>query len=229
MIADSRPSLLDHLAHAALVRAMTALAEAGPLLLLDATCGNGHDSLFLLSHAPPQARLLCMDVQPAALAATRTRLEAAGLAARAELRLQGHQELDTILPSCLRQTGDTEEQTAVCLGCACFNLGWLPGGDKNLVTRTENTLHALEAVLHHLAPQGCVSLHCYTGHPGGQEEAEAIRGRVASLPPRQWRVLSAADANRSSQGESLLVLERLPRRQTKASSKVQGSPERIIF
>ena len=215
----SRPSLLDHLAHAALARAMTALAEAGPLLLLDATCGNGHDSLFLLSQAPPQARLLCLDVQQTALVATRSRLEAAGLAVRADFLLRGHQELGAILPPHLERLAEASGNSVKArLGCACFNLGWLPGGDKTLVTRTADSLRALESVLKMLAPQGCISLHCYTGHPGGQEEADALRARVASLPPRQWRVLCAADANRSSQGESLLVLERLPQRQNRGQA-----------
>ncbi|MDO5483900.1 MAG: class I SAM-dependent methyltransferase [Desulfovibrionaceae bacterium] len=211
----SRPSLLDHLAHAALLRAMTAQNDASrPLLLVDATCGNGHDSLFLLRHAPENALLLCFDVQEAALAATRARLEAAGLAGQARLFLRGHEALGEVLAAIALETPERR------LACVCFNLGWLPGGDKRLTTRAPQSGQALEAALTALAPQGVISLHCYTGHDGGQEEADSLTARAAQLPPRRWRVLHTVDANRAGQSESLLLLERLPVRHGAEQSPV---------
>ena len=69
------------------------------------------------------------------------------------------------------------------------------------------------ALLERLAPQGCLSLHCYTGHEGGAAEEAALAQRLARLEPRRWRVLHCRDANRETHGESILLAERLPVRQ----------------
>lgn len=48
-----------------------------------------------------------------------------------------------------------------------FNLGFLPGGDKEIITKPETTLPALEAAKKILMPGGLISLVVYVGHPGG--------------------------------------------------------------
>lgn len=49
-----------------------------------------------------------------------------------------------------------------------FNLGYLPGGDKEIKTRSETTLMALEAAKRILIPGGLISIVVYVGHPGGR-------------------------------------------------------------
>lgn len=215
----SRPSLLDHLAHAALLRALASAAEDGARpLCVDGTAGNGHDTLFLAETAPAGALVLAFDVQAPALAATEARLAAArerrireGLPplARCRCLLRGHESLE----AALREL--PPEDAALPLMAAVFNFGWLPGGDKRRVTRAETSLRAVEAALERLAPRGCVCLHCYTGHPGGAAEEAALRERLERLPARRWRVVYGSDANRREEGgpsraESLLLAERLP-------------------
>lgn len=68
----------------------------------------------------------------------------------------------------------------------CFNLGYLPGGDKGVTTASDSTLPALEAALEVLSPGGLLSMLCYTGHPGGREEYQAVRQIVAELPSAYW-------------------------------------------
>ena len=223
-----RLSLLEHLAHAALERALVtcaadassvphggqgaqaAVGAAPGLLLVDATAGNGHDSLFLLGAAPRNALLLAMDVQAQAVAATGALLAAHGFAHAARVLHTGHECLADVLAAL------APEDRQRPLACVVFNLGWLPGGNKDLVTTPATSLPALEAALEALAPGGCISLHCYTGHEGGAEEAAALEARVRSLPPRRWRVLALADANRERAAESLLLVERLPVRKNRA-------------
>lgn len=216
VLSPSRPSLLDALAHAALERACAAhardAADGPPPLLVDATLGNGHDAAFLLRCAPPHACLLAVDVQAGAIAAARPRLAAAQAALKREdvtvqIFCRGHEELPRIwaeLPADIRQRP--------LLG-AMFNLGWLPGGDKSCLTRTPTTLAALDFLLERLMPQGCVSLHCYTGNDGGAEEEAAVLHRAAALPSRRWRAAHCRDANRETgagRAESVILLERLP-------------------
>lgn len=218
VLPPSRPSLLDTLAHAALERACAAHVResAGrplpPPLLVDATLGNGHDAAFLLRCAPPDALLLAVDVQARAIEAARPRLAAAQAACKREdvsvqIFCRGHEELPRIwaeLPAHIRQRP--------LLG-AMFNLGWLPGGEKSCLTRTPTTLAALDFLLAQLMPQGCISLHCYTGNDGGADEEAAVLRRVAGLPSRRWRVAHCRDANRETgagRAESVIVVERLP-------------------
>ncbi|GAB1255161.1 tRNA (mnm(5)s(2)U34)-methyltransferase [Desulfovibrio falkowii] len=220
--------MLEHLAHAALERALVtcaadassvphggqgaqaAVGAAPGLLLVDATAGNGHDSLFLLGAAPCNALLLAMDVQAQAVAATGALLAAHGFAHAARVLHTGHECLADVLAAL------APEDRQRPLACVVFNLGWLPGGNKDLVTTPATSLPALEAALEALAPGGCISLHCYTGHEGGAEEAAALEAWVRSLPPRRWRVLALADANRERAAESLLLVERLPVRKNRA-------------
>lgn len=48
-----------------------------------------------------------------------------------------------------------------------FNLGYLPGGDKTLITEPQITLEALNVAKDILMPGGLISLVVYVGHPGG--------------------------------------------------------------
>ena len=65
-----------------------------------------------------------------------------------------------------------------------FNLGYLPGGDKKTVTRTECTLAALEQAAALIAPNGLLSVMCYPGHEGGKEEQKPApeHRNTGSLP-----------------------------------------------
>ena len=222
----ARPSLLDQLAHAGLARAFAAARETGARpLCLDGTAGNGHDTLFLVETAPEGSLVLALDVQPAAIAATETRLaqareklHAAGMPLGTDWRClcRGHEELENVLL-------EVPEAAGRPLIAAVFNFGWLPGSHKSCVTRVETSLRAVDAVLERLAPCGCLCLHCYTGHAGGAEEEAALRERLAGLPARFWRVFYGRDLNRSVDAaggpgryESLLLAERLPVRRKRS-------------
>jgi hypothetical protein len=208
----SRPSLLDALAHSAVQRALAALlpcVQAGtlpaPCLLIDATAGNGHDTCFLASLAqscalPQAVQVHAFDVQQAALAATTARLHSRGLQQGVCLHHASHEQAQALLPP------------ALPIAAAMFNLGYLPSGDKTIITKANSSVAALATLLPRLAEQGVISLHYYTGHAGGAAEAEALLAYAAALPPKLWRVLQSHDANREHAGEGLLLLEKLPRK-----------------
>lgn len=115
------------------------------------------------------------------------------------------------LPELLDALPEADRQHPLLAGI--FNFGYLPGTDKRCTTTAAGSLAAVDALLERLAPQGCLSLHCYTGHEGGAAEEAALAQRLARLEPRRWRVLHCRDANRETHGESILLAERLPVRQ----------------
>ncbi|MBD3670095.1 MAG: methyltransferase domain-containing protein [Gammaproteobacteria bacterium] len=134
-------------------------------LALDGTLGNGHDLCFLAEGVGESGHVYGFDVQTEAIEASRSRLQAAGLASRATLFVAGHETLSQYLP--LGVTGQ--------LAVAMFNLGYLPGSDKRTVTRTDTTLIALTAALAALRPAGLLSVVAYPGHDGGGDETSAVR------------------------------------------------------
>lgn len=136
-------------------------------LAIDATVGNGHDTRFLAETVAPDGKVLGLDVQQAALDATRVRLDAIWPSSRGspvDLFRCGHEQLRRTVPP------DWHGR----VGAVMFNLGYLPGGDKTLITRRETTLAALDQALPLLRPGGLISLMVYRGHPGAQDEADAI-------------------------------------------------------
>lgn len=149
---------LDAVAHAAARRAAS-VAEGRCGIFVDATAGNGHDTVFLAELAGRTGHVYAFDVQTAALGATRNRLEAAGLADRVTLIHAGHENLAGLVPECT--------VTAIL-----FNLGFLPGIDKKTATHAETTLAALRAAVRLLGEHGVLSVHLYTGHSGERRVPE---------------------------------------------------------
>ena len=191
-----RVSALLEAAHRAVEAALERAAR--PLLAVDATAGNGHDTLFLARRVGENGLVLACDVQRAALEATRARLETAGL---------GHEHLARLLAVLVPDRSAPDALPGVA--AAMFNLGFLPGSDKRVVTRPDTTLAALDGLLPHITPGGVISLHLYTGHDGGAEEAAAVLSRAARLPSTAWSVLQSHVSNRERPREYLLLLERL--------------------
>ena len=145
-------------------------------LAVDATAGNGHDTVFLATAVGPAGRVIAFDTQPAAIAATRRRLETAGLDATVELIEACHSTLAEVLP------------TGAIVRAAMFNLGYLPGSDKAATTSAATTLPALATCLECVGPGGIVSLMAYRGHPGGEEEAASIAARLDGLDAARFSI-----------------------------------------
>lgn len=143
---------------------------------LDATCGNGHDTLFLAQQVGPTGRVYGFDLQQDALAKTQKRLSQAGLD-NVTLHRACHSRIGELIP--FEYHGRIRSVT--------FNLGYLPGGDKTFVTRAETTLAAIESALKLLSPGGILTVVAYVGHPGGPEEADAVAELLHSLPPDAYQ------------------------------------------
>jgi hypothetical protein len=87
-----------------------------------------------------------------------------------------------------------------------FNLGYLPGGDKQRTTAASTTLAALHASLSLLAQGGVISLLAYTGHPGGREEAELVKGWAEALPRDLFDIaLTVPPSDQGNAPEWLLI------------------------
>lgn len=166
---------------------------------VDATAGNGHDTHFLAQLVGDDGMVFAFDVQQDALASARTRLERWGVPPQCfRFYQQGHETMREAIPAEFHGR----------IGAVLFNLGYLPGGDKTVVTRAETSLAALRASLELLRPGGVAVVVLYTGHPGGPEEACTIRDFASGLPPREYQVVEYATLNARQPAPAVLAIEK---------------------
>ena len=140
-------------------------------IAIDATAGNGHDTAFLAQHTGDSGHVYAFDIQHQAIENTQRRLQQLELDQRVTLIEDSHEHFLTHLPA------SYQGQISVIM----FNLGYLPGSDKNCITRTASTLKALNQSLHLLNAGGALSVMLYPGHAGGQEETDAVLGWRSKL------------------------------------------------
>lgn len=133
---------------------------------IDATAGNGHDCLKMAQLIGPSGQLIGIDLQAAAINATRERLQVLDSPNNIQL-IEGDHALE--LQACLPQLQGM-------VGAITFNLGYLPGSDKQVQTTPVSTLRALDCARELLAPAGLLLVTAYRGHPGGLEEANQVAG-----------------------------------------------------
>ena len=150
-------------------------------IYVDATAGNGHDTLFLSQMAGQNGRVYAFDVQTEALIKTKLRLEQNNSINNVVLIESGHENMETYIHS--------------QVDAVMFNLGYLPGGDKEKATRPETTLCAVKAALRLLRPGGMLTVCIYCGHDSGQEKALLV-SFLQALDSQLFEVLSISPENR---------------------------------
>lgn len=172
---------------------MTRAVRSGDTVV-DATMGNGKDTLFLCGLVGESGHVYAFDVQAEAVARTRERIDEAGYASRATLLLAGHETM--------------AEHVKGPVQAVMFNLGWLPGAVHAVTTKTETTLAAVRAATALIAPGGIVTVCVYPGHEEGARELEALGALAAGLDVRRFNVLHHRFVNASLQTPQLILIQR---------------------
>jgi len=167
---------------------------------VDATIGNGHDTVMLAREVGDKGTVYGFDVQEEALASTRRRLRADGRREPVTLVQAGHEDMGTHIPD--RHHGR--------VGAVTFNLGYLPGSDSACITRPRTTLAALNTALELLRPGGVVTIVAYTGHDGGAQETAAVEEWGAARPPSRFNALSYTFPNQQNDPPRLFAIEKVP-------------------
>jgi 16S rRNA C1402 N4-methylase RsmH len=133
-------------------------------IAIDGTAGKGRDTAFLAQAVGPTGHVHCFDIQPEAIASTDNLCALAGLSARVTLHHRSHADIATALPA-----GHLGK-----VGAAIFNLGYLPGGNPDIITQPQSTATALRAAFAALRSGGRLICVAYTGHPGGMDESDVV-------------------------------------------------------
>jgi ubiquinone/menaquinone biosynthesis C-methylase UbiE len=140
-------------------------------IAIDATCGNGHDTLFLAQQVGATGKVYGFDIQQRALDLTALKLKEQQQFSQVELICAGHEKIE--------QYVQTQHQHHIA--AIMFNLGYLPGSDKSIITQTETTLRALKTACRLLKSSGLISLIAYPGHQGGLLELESLQNWISGL------------------------------------------------
>jgi len=186
MMAHPPPSLFlpltDHVAEMAHDLLAQVLSPGD--LAVDATCGRGKDTLFLARQVASEGHVYAFDIQEEAIVATRRLLVENQVLSSVTLYQTGHENMASHVPAGLKGV--------------LFNLGFLPGGDKEVITCAESTVLAVDAALKLLAPGGMLTVVCYPGHAGGDTEKELVEEKIKSLPAALWRTGGFSLINKKS-------------------------------
>ena len=189
---DQERFVLRNARHLAADYMMRSIREGDAVI--DATMGNGKDTLFLCGLVGKNGHVYAFDVQAEAVERTRERVREAGYAERTTLLLAGHETM-----------GDHVRGPVQAV---MFNLGWLPGAEHAVTTKTDTTLKAVDAALELIAPGGIVTVCVYPGHEEGMRELEALRTYVSELSVRTFNVLYHSFVNASLQTPRLFLIQR---------------------
>lgn len=160
---------------------------------VDATCGNGHDTLSLIENGC--SVVYAFDIQPEAISSAKKLLMANHIPkeAQAKFILANHRDIPLYV----------NEANVII-----FNLGYLPCGDKTITTKRDNTLSAVKNSLDILAVDGIISIAMYSGHKEGKEEKEALLDFAKTLDKRIFHVAYINLLNQPNNPPEILLITR---------------------
>lgn len=139
-------------------------------IAVDATCGNGHDTLYLAERCK---FVYGFDIQEQALTNTQSRLR------------ENERKNCRLFNASFSQMDKLIDERADII---TFNLGYLPGGDKNITTLADETVEGIKAALRLLNEHGLISITMYWGHPQGKYERQRVLEYCRTLDGRKYHV-----------------------------------------
>lgn len=164
-------------------------------IVVDATMGNGFDTLLLSQLVGKNGKVFAFDIQQQAIDMTTQRLNKHQAPQNYHLILDGHEHVSNYI----------KEQT---LSAAIFNLGYLPQSNKFITTQSHTTITAITSLLTCLKQHGVIIIVVYYGHEGGIEEKESIETFISQLPQQDYHVAKYAFLNQINCPPQLFVIEK---------------------
>jgi tRNA1(Val) A37 N6-methylase TrmN6 len=163
--------------------------------VIDATCGNGGDTLFLAGLAGEDGKVYSFDIQQKALDRAQERLRSEGLDSRVQLIQDSHEHMDLYVKEKVR--------------CVMFNLGYLPGGDHSICTRGKSTIAAVERAMDLLMVNGIITIVVYYGGDSGFDEKDEVLEYIRTIDCRQFTVSKTEFVNQINCPPILICIEKL--------------------
>lgn len=155
-------------------------------IAVDATLGNGHDTDFLAENFK---KVYAFDIQKCACDSYEDKNKE-----NVQVVNNSHEYIkDYVLEN---------------PDCIMYNLGFLPGGNKEITTMHESSLKSIKDGLEILKSGGIMSVAIYRGHDEGKVEENIIIDYVKRLPKDKYGVMEHCFLNRSETAPILLIIEK---------------------
>ena len=163
--------------------------------VVDATAGNGHDTVFLAEHSSDDCAVYAFDIQQDALDSAKRLVDEKGVAKKVHLVLDSHENV--------------EAHIAGEIDAAMFNLGYLPTGDHLITTQADSTMKAIMTMVRKLSVGGMVTIVSYSGHEAGAKEQTRLFEELVRLPVRYYTVSSFRMINHKETAPMLFLIEKV--------------------
>lgn len=163
--------------------------------VIDATAGNGGDTVFLAGLVGPAGHVWSFDIQQQALDRTLEKLKQSNLEGIVTLICDSHSDMDAYVRGPVR--------------AVMFNLGYLPGGDHNIGTRGPSTVTAIKKATELIEVNGLVTVVVYYGGDSGFEEKEQVLDFVKTIDYKRFTVSQTEFVNQVNCPPILICIEKL--------------------
>ena len=164
-------------------------------VVVDATMGNGNDTIFLAGLVGPGGSVFSFDIQQIALDRTLKKIIDNNLDEyNIKLINDSHENIESYLT-------DT-------IDAAMFNLGYLPQGDHSITTKPDSTIKGITSVLRLLKPKGIVSIIIYYGHEGGMDEKQKILSFLEGPTGKNFSVMKCCYINQGNNPPIIIFIQR---------------------
>lgn len=166
--------------------------------VIDATCGNGNDTLVLAKAVGETGKVLAIDIQEMAINNTEQLLASNNV----------------FVTKCVQDSFENLEQIAGVhfageeASAVVFNLGYLPGGDKSLTTVMDASLNAIKQALDVIKVGGIVTVVLYCGHEAGKKEKQTVLDFAQELSSKDYHVVYTKMLNQRKDPPEVLWITR---------------------
>ena len=143
-------------------------------IVVDATIGNGNDTLYLANLVGETGKVYGFDIQKQAIDTTYNKLLENHMNKRVTIIHDSHCQIDKYI---------SEK-----IDCAIYNLGYLPSGDKSIITKGETTVKSLHSVINKLNIKGKIVIVSYYGHEGGKDEKNILEEYLKKIDYKEVTV-----------------------------------------
>lgn len=161
-------------------------------LSVDMTLGKGYDAERILENFD-EIKLIGLDIQEKAIEESSKRLSKFGKN-RYRLIQDSHANIDSYI-----------SQADLFI----YNLGYLPGYRKDIVTEADTTLKSLKKAVSLLNINGLILMVFYLGHSGGMDEYSKCKGYIKSLSQKEFITIECDFINQKNNPPKLIAIERI--------------------